>query len=258
MDRELAFARIRVQDAIRNCHDCDLRKLCGRGPVPFRGPTPANLVIVGQGPGATEDSLNQPFVGPAGKVLESMMLDAGINPKDATYMNATNCFPKQRRPPTPNRDEIAACRHHLLDQLDLAKPQFIILAGGIALSTMMSGARISDEHGKPFWKQMRYQDKGVACMPIWHPAAYLHAETRSAKEKIRSEIVEDLKILVDVMRINDVFGVTDGWTSECTRCKNGEIALFDEVGRPWCEDCAPVEAKVERDKRLAEIRSLNG
>ena len=257
MDRELAFARIRVQDAIRNCHDCELRKQC-RLPVPFRGPTPAEVAVVGQGPGREEDRDNMPFVGRSGQAFEEMMLEAGINSKEIFWCNSTNCFPKERHPPTPTHEEIAACRHHLLAQLDLARPQFIIAAGGKALSTMMSSARISDEHGKPFWKQMRYQEKGVCVIPVWHPAAYLHAETKSAKERIRGEIIEDLKCLVDIMRINDAFksGVADGWTNVCTRCSSGEVAIFDEVGRPWCIECAPEDLKAERDKRLAEIEAM--
>lgn len=248
MDRELAFARIRVRDNILNCTRCELRDECDT-PVPYRGPTPARLAVVGEGPAREETKEGQPFVGPAGRVLEEVLLEAEIDPTTIFYMNATNCWASKTKNPTP--DQIAACRPHFLAQLNLARPQFVILAGGKALSTVMPNGKITQEHGKPFWHHFPYQEQGVCVMPIYHPAYYL----RSGNKLVREHIVADLQLLVAMMRLDDAFGAADGWTSVCTNCK-GAVTWFDEIGRGWCDKCMSGDMKVERDKRLAEIAAM--
>lgn len=250
MNRELAFARIRVSDNILNCTRCDLREQCDT-PVPFRGPTPARLAVIGEGPGVEETREGRPFIGPAGRVLEEVLLEAEIDPTSVFYMNATNCQPdKITKNPSP--EHIAACRPHFFAQLNLARPQFVVLAGGKALSTVMPNGKITQEHGKPFWHHFPYQEDGVCVMPIYHPAYYL----RSGNKLVREHIVSDLQLLVAMMRLDTSMGVVDGWTSVCTKCKSGDVALYDEIGRPWCDGCASDEEKKARDNRLAEIAAM--
>jgi uracil-DNA glycosylase len=134
--------------------------------VPGEGSPTAQVVLVGEGPGATEDATGRPFVGQAGGLLDSI-LEAIDVPRNSVYItNIVKCRPPQNRKPLP--DEIAACIPYLHRQLELIRPKVIVALGGTAGEAML-GVRKS--LGELRGKVHTYN--GIPLIVTYHPAALL-------------------------------------------------------------------------------------
>jgi uracil-DNA glycosylase len=154
-----------VAERIRTTYCCEL---CPHrtNAVPGEGNPQARLVLVGEGPGATEDATGRPFVGQAGQLLESI-LDAIEVPRTSVYItNIVKCRPPQNRKPLP--DEIAACIPYLHRQLELIRPKVILAMGGTAAESLL-GVRKS--LGELRGKVHTYN--GIPLVVTYHPAALL-------------------------------------------------------------------------------------
>jgi len=111
---------------IQNCTECELHK--GRtNIVPGEGSPNAQLVFVGEAPGAEEDRQGRPFVGRAGKLLTKMIEAMKLKREDVFICNVLKCRPPQNRDPLPS--ETALCRNYLLEQLNIIKPKVICCLG---------------------------------------------------------------------------------------------------------------------------------
>jgi uracil-DNA glycosylase family 4 len=134
--------------------------------VPGEGNPQARMVLVGEGPGATEDATGRPFVGQAGALLDSI-LEAIDVPRTSVYItNIVKCRPPQNRKPLP--DEIAACIPYLRRQLELIRPKVIVALGGTAGEALL-GVRKS--LGELRGKVHTYN--GIPLIVTYHPAALL-------------------------------------------------------------------------------------
>ncbi len=134
--------------------------------VPGEGNPKARLVLIGEGPGATEDATGRPFVGQAGQLLDTI-LEAIDVPRSSVYItNIVKCRPPQNRKPLP--DEIAACIPYLHRQLDLIAPKVIVAMGGTAGEALL-GVRKS--LGELRGKVHTYN--GIPLIVTYHPAALL-------------------------------------------------------------------------------------
>jgi len=154
-----------VAERIRTTYCCEL---CPNrtNAVPGEGNPRARMVLVGEGPGATEDATGRPFVGQAGQLLDSI-LEAIDVPRSSVYItNIVKCRPPQNRKPLP--DEIAACIPYLHRQLDLIAPKVIVAMGGTAGEAML-GVRKS--LGELRGKVHTYN--GIPLIVTYHPAALL-------------------------------------------------------------------------------------
>ncbi len=154
-----------VAERIRTSHCC---ALCPSrtNAVPGEGDSKARLVLVGEGPGATEDATGRPFVGQAGGLLDSI-LEAIDVPRNSVYItNIVKCRPPQNRKPLP--DEIAACIPYLHRQLELIRPKVIVALGGTAGEALL-GVRKS--LGELRGKVHTYN--GIPLIVTYHPAALL-------------------------------------------------------------------------------------
>ena len=134
--------------------------------MPGEGNAQARLVLVGEGPGATEDATGRPFVGQAGQLLESI-LDAIEVPRTSVYItNIVKCRPPQNRKPLP--DEIAACIPYLHRQLELIHPKVILAMGGTAAESLLGVKKsLGDLRGKV------HTYNGIPLVVTYHPAALL-------------------------------------------------------------------------------------
>ncbi len=154
-----------VAERIRTTFCCDLCPNRTKA-VPGEGNPHARLVLVGEGPGATEDATGRPFVGQAGQLLDSI-LDAIEVPRSSVYItNVVKCRPPQNRKPLP--DEIAACIPYLHRQLELIRPKVILAMGGTAGEALL-GVRKS--LGELRGKVHTYN--GIPLVVTYHPAALL-------------------------------------------------------------------------------------
>jgi DNA polymerase len=150
---------------IRECTRCPLaatRTLA----VPGEGPLDAEVMFIGEAPGANEDKLGRPFVGAAGNFLSELLAAAGLRREDVYICNVLKCRPPGNRDPQP--DEIEACRDHLDEQIDLIDPLVIVTLGRFSMARYFRGQAISRIHGQPREIAGRYY------VPMYHPAAALH------------------------------------------------------------------------------------
>jgi uracil-DNA glycosylase family 4 len=165
--------------------DCTRCKLCGgRKNLVFGVGNPeAELVFVGEGPGADEDLQGEPFVGKAGQLLTKMIEAMGYT-RDSVYIcNVVKCRPPGNRNPEP--DEIAACEPYLRAQLDAIRPRAIVALGKFAAQTLLRDATpITRLRGH--WRTYA----GIDLMPTFHPAYLL----RSPEEKRKAW--DDLKAVL--------------------------------------------------------------
>jgi DNA polymerase len=154
-----------VAERIRTTHCCGLCP--GRtNAVPGEGDPRARMVLVGEGPGATEDATGRPFVGQAGKLLEGI-LEAIEVPRPSVYItNIVKCRPPQNRKPLP--DEIAACIPYLHRQLELIRPKVIVAMGGTAGEALLGVRKgLGELRGKV------HTYNGTPLIVTYHPAALL-------------------------------------------------------------------------------------
>jgi uracil-DNA glycosylase len=173
-------------DALRDealaCTRCPLAET--RTQVVFGvGDPNADLMFVGEGPGAEEDKRGLPFVGRAGELL-TRMIERGMGiPRAQVYIcNIVKCRPPQNREPLPN--EIAACRPFLDEQIDAVAPKVIVALGRPATSLLL-GRDISITRVRGVWHEYR----GTPLMPTFHPAFILRQYT----EENRRLVWQDLK-----------------------------------------------------------------
>ena len=173
------------------CHACSLAET--RTNVVFGVGTPqAEVVIVGEAPGANEDKQGEPFVGRAGKLLDDMLAMIGLDRSRIYITNSVKCRPPQNR--DPEQEEIAACMGYLRNQVALIRPKIIVCVGRIAAMTLIQpDYKVTRQHGE--W----IQKNGVWMMGTFHPAALLRnpyntkngfADFLSLREKIQELGIE--------------------------------------------------------------------
>lgn len=143
-------------------------------------------MIVGEAPGFNEDMQGRPFVGQAGKLLDTLLAGIGLGRGDVYITNVLKCRPPQNRDPMPNEAE--ACSPYLRWQLKLVEPKVVIVLGRHALERLLPGqGPISRVRGQLFERE------GVSFVPVYHPAAALHngslvEDLRADFEKVRRHI----------------------------------------------------------------------
>jgi DNA polymerase len=156
---------LKIREDLGDCKRCKLHKT--RHSIVFGDGNPkAQLVFVGEGPGADEDEQGLPFVGRAGKLLTQMIEAMGLQRKDVYICNVVKCRPPQNR--QPEKDEVAECSPFLLRQIDTIAPKVIVCLGATAAKTILNTERgISQFRGE--WLEFR----GRKLMVTYHPAYLL-------------------------------------------------------------------------------------
>ena len=147
------------------CTRCRLSE--GRSKVVFGSGNPgADLMFIGEGPGAEEDRQGLPFVGPAGELLTRIIQAIEMRREDVYIANVVKCRPPGNRDPEP--DEAAACRGFLEKQIELVRPRIIVALGKVAAQALLGNdSPIGRMRGQ--W----FQVKGIPTMVTYHPAALL-------------------------------------------------------------------------------------
>jgi len=175
-----------LDEAIKDCNKC---KLCsGRNNIVFgTGNKNADIMFIGEGPGADEDIQGEPFVGKAGQLINKAFEALDIE-REAVYIaNIVKCRPPQNR--NPEQHEAKVCMDYLRNQVILVKPKVIVLLGSIALKNILG-----EEYGITNSRGKWIDKKGIWYMPTFHPAALLRDDSKkidfwrdlkSIKEKIK-------------------------------------------------------------------------
>jgi uracil-DNA glycosylase family 4 len=174
-----------IDDEVQQCTRCELHQ--GRTHTVFaRGNPDTPLVFVGEGPGQEEDRTGQPFVGPAGQLLDKMVVAMGMARDDVYICNVVKCRPPNNRTPLPS--EAGACATFLQGQLDLIRPRVIVALGRCAAENMGLGG--SGWRGR--WGTYR----GYDVMPTYHPAFLLRSP------EFKRPVWEDLQRVMAKLREN--------------------------------------------------------
>ncbi|MFQ9297179.1 MAG: uracil-DNA glycosylase [Clostridia bacterium] len=172
-----------VKESIKDCKKC---KLCtGRKNIVFGvGNKNADIMFIGEGPGADEDAQGIPFVGKAGQLMNKAFDAVGIEREEVYIANIVKCRPPNNRDPEP--DEVLSCINYLRNQVMIVKPKIIVLLGRISLQNILGKEyKITASRGK--W----VEKKGILYMPTWHPAALLRDETK------KIDFIRDLKEVIN-------------------------------------------------------------
>ena len=177
------------EDLEKSIIDCKKCKLCtGRQNIVFgTGNKNAKLMLIGEGPGADEDRLGEPFVGRAGKLMNLAFKAIGLNREGVYIANIVKCRPPGNR--NPEEDECEACMNYLRNQVILVKPEIIVLLGSVALKNILG-----KEYGITASRGKWVEKKGIKYMPTWHPAALLRDETK------KIDFVNDLLLVMKELK----------------------------------------------------------
>jgi DNA polymerase len=155
------------------------------------GDPDADLMFVGEGPGAEEDRQGLPFVGRSGKLLDRLMDEEMGLTRDACYIaNVVKCRPPDNRDPRP--DEIAACRPYLESQIDLIGPRVIITLGNFASKLLLDTTE-----GITRLRGRTYPYRDAVLVPTFHPAAVLRGGGEPMA-RMRSDLVRAKQVLAGV------------------------------------------------------------
>lgn len=159
-----------LENAIKGCSKCKLH--AGRKNIVFgTGNKNADIMFIGEGPGADEDIQGEPFVGKAGQLMNKAFEALEIKREDVYIANIVKCRPPQNR--NPEADEANLCMDYLRNQVLLVKPKIIVLLGSVALKNILG-----DEYGITNSRGKWIDKKGIWYMPTFHPAALLRDESK--------------------------------------------------------------------------------
>src|SRR5215211_1557948 len=184
MKAQEALETIAAQVAV--CTKCELYK--GRThAVPGEGPTHAEIMFIGEGPGANEDKQGRPFVGASGKFLDQLLEQAKVTRTDVFITNVVKCRPPGNRDPLP--DEVEICTsNYLQHQIEIVNPSIIVTLGRHSMGLFFKGAKITQIHG-----QMRKVGERFV-IAMFHPAAALH------QLSLKSTIMADFAKLPELLK----------------------------------------------------------
>ena len=176
----------KLNNQILKCEKCALCKT-RINVVPGEGSPKAEIMFIGEGPGKNEDEQGRPFIGAAGKLLDKLIELIGLTRKDIYIANVVKCRPPQNRDPLP--EEVDACRPWLNKQIEIIKPELIVLLGRHSMDRFLPNLKISLDHGKPKRKN------GQVYFPIYHPAAALY------RNGLLEDLQKDFKKIPKVLEI---------------------------------------------------------
>jgi uracil-DNA glycosylase len=185
----------KLRDAAVNCRACDLWKR-GTQTVFGEGSAKARVMLVGEQPGDQEDIQGRPFVGPAGKILDKALAEAGIDREDVYVTNAVKHFKweprgKRRIHKKPNSIEIAACKPWLEAEIEVVHPQVIVCLGATAAQALLGREfKVSTQRG--VWVPSPLAPFVMATV---HPSSLLRAPDEETRRLETRRFIADLKLV---------------------------------------------------------------
>lgn len=244
------------------CEKCSLREGIK---VPGDGPETAQLVVIGEAPGAQELRVGRPFVGPAGKLLDTVLKQAGINRADVFIDNSVQCMVLPPR--TPKAMEVRCCRERLLESVRARNPHVVVALGKVAMNALLGiNKPIGEERGA-----VRYVEHlGANVVVTYHPAAILrtpklHRDLLNDMIKAKSLAASPaIGVRSPISITYDVIDDADALGSFLTRTDRvPDVALDVENARDGSLLCLglsvePESAVVVTDNALAGARSKLG
>lgn len=189
----------KLKEAAEHCKACELYKL-GTQTVFGEGKLKARVMLVGEQPGNDEDLAGEPFVGPAGKLLDKALVVAGIEREDAYVSNVVKHFKwepkgKLRLHKKPSGREVGACLPWLEEEIALIKPEILVLLGATAAQALLGkDFKVTKERGKIFSSSF-----AESTMATVHPSSILRQRTSEDREREFELFVKDLKVVAEYL-----------------------------------------------------------
>ena len=188
-DRAKTESMNQITAQVRSCTHCELSQTRTKV-VMGAGTLDAKIVLVGEAPGRKEDESGLPFVGSAGKLLDSLLAATGLARDDVFIGNIIKCRPPKNR--RPKKSEVAQCEGYMMEQLEIIKPQVIAPMGNSSLSYFqerfgLEKQVIGDVHGRVFEIDAPWGKNKM--FPLYHPAAAIY------RRHLLGELKEDMKKL---------------------------------------------------------------
>jgi DNA polymerase len=185
MEASEAGTLAELQEVLGECTRCPLHK--GRAKIVFgMGDENADLLFVGEAPGRAEDAQGLPFVGPAGRLLDELLMGIGLRREQVYIANVVKCRPPGNRDPLPN--EIDTCNPFLLGQTRIIRPKILCALGRVAASVILDkNVQMNKVHGQKF------PGPGYFFVPVFHPAAALRTPST------RGVLLEDFERLKEYL-----------------------------------------------------------
>lgn len=163
----------KIAKEIENCKGCSLCKNRIKSVV-SRGNENAKIILIGEAPGKVENEIGKPFVGKSGQQLNDLLSKAGFNTeRDIYFCNVVKCRPvKNNKDRKPNKQEIEAWVKYLNAQIEIIKPEIVILCGNTAKSLFKINKPMKTVHGT------LVDYKGIKLIPVYHPRASITDEVK--------------------------------------------------------------------------------
>lgn len=169
------------RNEVRGCTKCDL--CSGRTNTVFgQGDPDADLMFIGEGPGADEDAQGLPFVGRAGQLLNKQIDAMGLTREQVYIGNIVKCRPPGNRAPTAGEAEV--CMPYLLRQIAIIQPKVIVALGGVAAKFLLGDPQLAITRERGQWRRFH----GVDLMLTFHPAYLLRQYTKDNRAKVWSDL----------------------------------------------------------------------
>jgi DNA polymerase len=189
-----------LREAAKHCEGCPLFANATQT-VFGTGPARADVMMVGEQPGDVEDRQGKPFVGPAGRLLDQLLAEAGIDRQRVYVTNAVKHFKwtprgKRRLHGKPNSREIFACRPWLEAELEAIKPELLVLLGATAAQSLLGRQFRITKHRGEFMET----DWSEWTMATYHPSALLRSIHQPGGEQLRHDFLADLKLVARKLR----------------------------------------------------------
>jgi len=191
LSRESLLEKLKKE--VEDCRKCILWRTRNR-PVFGEGPVDAGIMIVGLGPGRQEDLQGRPFVGAAGKFLDRLLAEAGLNRSRVYVTNVIKCFlPKNKA----TEDQVKSCTPYLDQQIEIIQPRLIVALGNVAACYLLGKFGLGCEsmekiHGRVY--EVSSLTLNLSIIPMYHPASALR------NPGLRDRLVEDWRELGRIIR----------------------------------------------------------
>ena len=219
----------KIAENVKVCEKCELCKTRTNA-VPGKGKFDADVIFVGEAPGRNEDIHGEPFVGAAGKRLDMILEDTGINREDVYITNIVKCKPPKNR--IPSKEEEEACNDFINQEIEIINPKIICVMGNTAYGTLLDGKEITKNHGKIVEKN------GRKFFVTFHPAATIY------NQKLIDELKNDFRKLAEFLGVeNQIKQYEERRCDFCMAKTKHEVVVMPKIvtrKRRWlfkCTEC---------------------
>lgn len=190
-------------------------------------------MVIGEAPGASEDRANKVFIGTSGQLFRRMWEKVGISPDSLTWTNTVMCYPGG----TPDHNHLKSCNSHKWEVIAADQPNYLIVAGSVALSMIRPDLKISKMNGRPIWwgqgellnGRINVTDHPIIVWCTYHPAACLNTRNPALAAELQSALWE-----FKFRYREGVGGFISTWPFDCVDC-GAEPEHVDDNGIALCE-----------------------